>query len=149
MNQPKINLTLYNKDFSISDCLYAYKGTRIRFKKYLILPLIGFVFLSISRLFANSYIVFNSIKVHTLSDGSTYLQYGATKWISQLFDFFSIFTIILFIILLIPRTWIINLKLKTTDKNILLYKTIHKDEAEQIVFDINSIIKEKRQTTYP
>jgi hypothetical protein len=54
-----------------------------------------------------------------------------------------------FVVLLLPRVFCVLLKVEGKEKDILLYKTIHKDKARHIAEEINQLIKNNALTSYP
>jgi hypothetical protein len=63
--------------------------------------------------------------------------------------FIQIFLIVAFIILLIPRINCLFLKIEGIKKDIILYKSIHKDEVALIANEINKRIKENNFSSFP
>jgi len=138
-------IQILGKDYSKECIKYAYTGKKMRYKKYI--KYLGIFFLLVWLI--QVFLVYQFQQVATVIFGIfTTPGYFILRCI-RIIAFIEIFLIIAFIILLIPRISCLFLKIDGIKKDIILYKSIHKDEVALIANEINTKIKENDFSSFP
>jgi len=128
---------------------YSYVGKKMRYKKYL--KYIGIFQLVITGI--SWYVGRQFISLALVSSFELLNQHRVTLdnlvSVLHITAFIQISLIVAFIILLIPRINCLFLKIEGIKKDIILYKSIHKDEVALIANEINKRIKENNFSSFP
>jgi hypothetical protein len=138
--------TIFGKEYKTSLIKYSYTGKAIRFKKLLKYLLIAFII----SWFIRGYLFFQLTNMEeTLPLESLINAYkpliSALKYLE--FAQFALFGAL--IVFLIPKINCLFLKIDGNKKDIILFKSIHRNETELMVSDINSKIKLGAFLSYP
>ena len=138
---------------------YSYVGKKMRYKKYLkYLGIFQLVITGISwyvgQQFISLIVSSPSPALSTTPFSNELLnQHRVTLdnlvSVLRITAFIQISLIVAFIILLIPRINCLFLKIEGIKKDIILYKSIHKDEVALIANEINTKIKENNFLSFP
>jgi len=143
---------ILGKDYPKKNIKYSYVGSKMRYKRLLKYPVIFFLLITLVS-GITAYMVANYFdfaeKQEGLSAISQIHTLNVLVNIANACRFLTIFTIIAFIILLIPRISCLFLKINGIKKDIILYKSIHKDEVALIANEINTKIKENDFSSFP
>ena len=121
----------------------------MRYKSFLKYPIILCGVLIVANAAVGSYIsnqFDNSLKYSL--DNLNDLSNNARTW-ENISAFLLISLIIAFIILLIPRISCLFLKIEGIKKDMILYKSIHKDEIALLANEINAKVRENNFSSYP
>jgi uncharacterized membrane protein YjgN (DUF898 family) len=148
MNATK-TVQILGKDYPQDNIKYSYTGSKIRYKRFLKYPIILFGVEIVANIAFGIYIsnqFDNSLKYSL--DNLNDISNNARTW--ETFSAFLLISLIIaFIILLIPRISCLFLKIDGIKKDIILYKSIHKDEVALIANEINTKIKENNFSSFP
>jgi len=124
---------------------YAYTGKKMRYKKYI--KYLGIFFLLVWLI--QVFLVYQFQQVATVISGIfTTPGYFILRCI-RIIAVIQISLIVAFVIVLIPRINCLFLKIDGIKKDIILYKSIHKDEVALIANEINTKIKESIFSSFP
>ena len=151
-------IQLLGKNYPKDNIKYSYTGSKMRYKRFLKYPIIFFL-LDIVGAIISALVVEHQYgnfikKLDLQGDLDTQLQAISAREnvltnINNILQFLAISSIIAFIILLIPRISCLFLKIDGIKKDIVLYKSIHKDEVALIANEINTKIKENDFSSFP
>jgi len=141
MNKTETSQIL-GKHYPKENIKYSYTGEKIRYKKFLVYPPIIILVLFISKSFVINEIV-------SRYSGSLLDNWENIWFFVRLFDYSIIAVAICFIALFFIKASCVFLKVKNVDKDIVIYKTIHKNEAKLLAEEINEKIKQGNFTSYP
>jgi hypothetical protein len=154
MNTTEI-IQILGKDYPKENIKYSYTGNKMRYKRFIKYPVIFLLLITVvsvltTHIVANQYLAF----AEKQKDLSILLQIDSSMLnvlsnISIAYRFLAISAITAFIILLIPRISCLFLKIDGIKKDIILYKSIHKDEVALIANEINKKIKENNFSSFP
>jgi uncharacterized membrane protein YjgN (DUF898 family) len=148
MNATK-TVQILGKDYPQDNIKYSYTGSKMRYKRFLKYPIILFGVEIVANIAFGIYIsnqFDNSLKYSL--DNLNDISNNARTW--ETFSAFLLISLIIaFIILLIPRIKCLFLKIDGIKKDIVLYKSIHKDEVALIANEINTKIKENNFSSFP
>jgi hypothetical protein len=148
MNATK-TVQILGKDYPQNNIKYSYTGSKMRYKRFLKYPIILFGVEIVANIAFSIYIsnqFDNSLKYSL--DNLNDISNNARTW--ETFSAFLLISLIIaFIILLIPRISCLFLKIDGIKKDIILYKSIHKDEVALIANEINTKIKENNFLSFP
>jgi uncharacterized membrane protein YjgN (DUF898 family) len=148
MNATK-TVQILGKDYPQDNIKYSYTGSKMRYKRFLKYPIILFGVEIVANIAFGIYIsnqFDNSLKYSL--DNLNDISNNARTW--ETFSAFLLISLIIaFIILLIPRISCLFLKIDGIKKDIILYKSIHKDEVALIANEINTKIKENNFLSFP
>lgn len=120
----------------------------MRYKKYI--KYLGVLFLLVWLI--QVYLVQQFFSLASSPASSTTLNNETLKMFTNALNiiaFIEISLIVALVILLIPRINCLFLKIDGTKKDIILYKSIHKDEVALIANEINTRIKERNFSSFP
>lgn len=140
---------ILGKDYPKDNIKYSYTGSKIRYKRFLKYPIILFGVGIIANIAFGIYI---SKQLDVSLKHSFDALYETSNNVITLRNFciISLISLIIaFIILLIPRISCLFLKIDGNKKDIVLYKSIHKDEVALIANEINTRIKENNFSSFP
>ena len=140
---------ILGKNYPKDNIKYSYTGSKIRYKRFLKYPIILFGVGIISNIAFGIYI---SKQLDASLKHSFDALYESSNNVITLRNFciISLISLIIaFIILLIPRISCLFLKIDGNKKDIVLYKSIHKDEVALIANEINTRIKENNFSSFP
>ena len=154
MNAAK-TVQILGKNYLIENIKYSYTGSKVRYKKFLKYPLI--IFLIVLAIYICIYCIISFKDIPYLVDNPHRIKENIDWRIEQLeyngitgfCKLIGIPAVIAFIGLLIPRINCVFLKIDGTEKDITLYKSIHKDEVALIANEINTKIKENNFSSFP
>jgi hypothetical protein len=136
------------KDYPKKNIKYSYTGKKMRYKRYI--KYLGIFFLLVWLI--QMYLVQQFLSLVS-SPASFTTPHNKTleslEIMLHIITFMEIFLIVAFIILLIPRISCLFLKIDGTKKDIILFKSIHKNEVSLIANEINTKIKENNFLTFP
>jgi hypothetical protein len=148
-------IQILGKDYPKKNIKYSYTGSKMQYKRFLKYPAIFFLLIPVvsvltTHIVANQYLAF----AYKQTDASIISQTESSMLnvlsnISVAYRFFAISFIVAFIILLIPRISCLFLKVDGIKKDIILYKSIHKNEVALISNEINTKIKENNFSSFP
>ena len=148
-------IQILGKDYPLEKIKYSYTGNKMRYKRFVKYPVIFLLLLPVVsylsyKICVGQYLVFASKQ----TDLSIISQIDSSidnviSTIRITFRILAISAIIAFIILLIPRISCLFLKIDGIKKDIILYKSIHKDEVALIANEINTKIKENNFSSFP
>ena len=140
---------ILGKDYPKDNIKYSYTGSKMRYKRFLKYPIILFGVEIVANIAFGIYISnqFDNSQKYSL-DNLNDISNNARTW-ENFCAFLLISLIIAFIILLIPRISCLFLKIDGIKKDIILYKSIHKDEVALIANEINIKIKENNFSSFP
>ena len=142
-------IKVLGKDYPKKNIKYSYTGNKMRYKRFLKYPIILFGVEIVANIAFGIYIsnqFDNSLKYSL--DNLNDISNNARTW--ETFSAFLLISLIIaFIILLIPRISCLFLKIDGIKKDIILYKSIHKDEVALIANEINTKIKENNFSSFP
>jgi len=147
MNNIKI-VQILGKDYPKENIKYSYTGKKMRYKKYI--KYLGVLFLLVWLI--QVYLVQQFFSLASSPASSTTLNNETLKMFTNALNiiaFIEISLIVALVILLIPRINCLFLKIDGTKKDIILYKSIHKDEVALIANEINARIKERNFSSFP
>jgi len=147
MNNIKI-VQILGKDYPKENIKYSYTGKKMRYKKYI--KYLGVLFLLVWLI--QVYLVQQFFSLAASPASSTTLNNETLKMFTNALNiiaFIEISLIVALVILLIPRINCLFLKIDGTKKDIILYKSIHKDEVALIANEINARIKERNFSSFP
>jgi hypothetical protein len=134
------------KDYPKKNIKYSYTGKKMRYKRYI--KYLGIFFLLVWLI--QIYLVQQFLSLVSYPALSTYNETSENlASVLRIIAFIEISLIVAFIILLIPRISCLFLKIDGTKKDIVLYKSIHKDEVALIANEINTKIKENNFLSFP
>ena len=137
-----IMIEIFGKEYQKEDILYSYTGKRIRFKKFFMYPPIIIFVLFVLKSFVVG-------EMTSRYSGSLLENWESIMVWVRLFDYSIIFVAICFVCLFFIKTPCVFLKVKNAEKDIVLYKTIHENEAKHLSEEINEKIKQGNFTSYP
>lgn len=140
MNRPE-TVKVFGKDYPTKNIRYSYTGRVLRFKKQLVY-LLGALFFTFIRS------IYLSLQIANLDNVTPQFEISIRTQIENIV-FIQEIMIVAFIVLLIPRTGCVFLKIDGIKKDIILFKSIHKDEIAIISNEINSKIKENTFHSFP
>ena len=123
---------------------YSYTGKTMRYKKYL--KHLGIFFLLV--LLIPVFLIFLIYQSQFLSFSFGLTGYFILKCL-RIIVVIEISLIVAFIILLIPRINCLFLKIDGNKKDIILFKSPHKNEVSLISDELNAKIKEKTFNSFP
>ena len=136
------------KDYPKKNIKYSYTGKKMRYKKYL--KYLGIFFLLVWLI--QIYLVQQFFSLVSSSALST-TPYSETlenfAGVLRIIAFIEISLIVAFIIVLIPRINCLFLKVDGNKKDIILFKSPHKNEVSLISDELNAKIKEKTFNSFP
>jgi len=136
-----VTVKILGNDYPKERIKYSYTGKTIRFKKPLVYLIIAILFLQIRSIYLSLQIA-DWDNVTSQFIASTMAQTRNIQFIQEIM-------IVAFIILLIPRINCVFLKIDGIKKDVVLYKSIHKDEVTLIADEINRKIKENNLSSFP
>ena len=140
---------ILGKDYPKDNIKYSYTGSKMRYKRFLKYPIILFGVEIVANIAFGIYI---SKQLDASLKHSFDALYESSNNVITLRNFciISLISLIIaFIILLIPRISCLFLKIDGNKKDIVLYKSIHKDEVALIANEINTRIKENNFSSFP
>jgi hypothetical protein len=140
---------ILGKNYPKDNIKYSYTGSKMRYKRFLKYPIILFGVGIIANIAFGIYI---SKQLDVSLKHSFDALYESSNNVITLRNFCIISLIslvIAFIMLLIPRISCLFLKIDGNKKDIVLYKSIHKDEVALIANEINTRIKENKFSSFP
>ena len=132
------------KDYPKKNIKYSYTGKKMRYKKYLKYLGIFFLLVWLIQIYLGQQ--FLSLALSTTPYNETLENLAS---VLRIIAFIEISLIVAFIIVLIPRINCLFLKIDGIKKDIILYKSIHKDEVALIANEINTKIKENNFLSFP
>lgn len=147
MNNTSI-VKILGKDYPKESIKYSYTGKKMRYKKYLKYPILCFCIIYAIQLYVGQ----RFLSLAETSAINAIPDYNTEEILATLLraiEGIEISLLIAFIILLIPRINCLFLKIDGTKKDIVLYKSIHKDEVALIANEINIKIKEDNFSSFP
>jgi hypothetical protein len=154
MNATK-TVHILGRDYPKDNIKYSYTGSKMRYKRFIKYPAIFYLLITvvdalIPYIIVNQYLNF----ANKQTDFNIKLQVESSMLnvlsnIKITYTFLAISAVIAFIILLIPRISCLFLKIDGNKKDIVLYKSIHKDEVALIANEINTRIKENNFSSFP
>jgi len=148
-------IQILGKDYPRKNIKYSYAGNKMRYKKLVKYPAIFFLLITIvsvltTHIVANQYLAFASkqtdLSIISQIDSS---MLNVLSNISIAYRFLAISSIAAFIVLLMPRINCLFLRIDGIKKDIILYKSIHRDEVALIANEINTKIKENNFLSFP
>ena len=140
---------ILGKNYPKDNIKYSYTGSKMRYKRFLKYPIILFGVGIIANIAFGIYIS-KQLDV-SLKHSFDALYESSTNVITlRNFCIISLISLVIaFIMLLIPRISCLFLKIDGNKKDIVLYKSIHKDEVALIANEINTRIKENKFSSFP
>ena len=144
-------IKVLGKDYPKKNIKYSYTGKKMRYKKYIKYPAIFFLLITVvsvlsSYIFTYQYLAFSNkqtdLSIISQIDSS---MLNILSNISIAYRFLAISAVIAFIILLIPRINCLFLKIDGNKKDIVLFKSPHKNEVFLISDELNAKINENAQ----
>jgi len=148
-------IQIIGNNYPKSNIKYAYTGNKVRYKRFLKYPAILLVIITIiswliSTICIRQYLSYMDkqpdliVRTQLMSSMSNVLQN-----ISIAYRFLAISTIVAFFILLIPRIYCLFLKITGNKKDIILLKSIHKNEVAIVANEINDKIRNNTFSSFP
>ena len=137
-------IKVLGKDYLKKNIKYSYTGKIMRYKKYIKYPGIFFLLVWLIQIYLGQQ--FLSLALSTTPYNETLENLAS---VLRIIAFIEISLIVAFIIVLIPRINCLFLKIDGIKKDIILYKSIHKDEVALIANEINTKIKENNFLSFP
>lgn len=154
MNNTEL-IQILGKDYPKESIKYSYTGNKMKYKRFIKYPLLFMLIVYVSCIIINHFIEqkYNGLISNSTSFNDT-LQYESSMLnilsnISHIFIFLAISSIIALVVLLIPRTNCLFLKISGNKKDIVLFKSSYKDEVSLLSNEINSKIKENTFHSFP
>jgi hypothetical protein len=140
------------KDYPKKNIKYSYTGKKMRYKKHI--KYLGIFFLLVWLIGVYLSQQFRSLLLslalsHTLSTSPHNETLENLEIMLHIIRFIEISLIVAFIILLIPRINCLFLKIDGNKKDIILFKSPHKNEVSLISDELNAKIKEKTFNSFP
>jgi hypothetical protein len=154
MNATK-TVQILGKDYPQDNIKYSYTGTKMKYKSFLKYPVISFLLINVVyaltfHIIKNQYFVFLSKQTDFSIRGEIILSMiNVLNAITITFYSLLVSAVVAFIILLKPKINCLFLRIDGTKKDIVLYKSIHKDEVALIANEINTKIKENNFSSFP
>jgi hypothetical protein len=134
------SVVIHGKEYSANNLKYVYTENKFSIRKFLIYPITSIIICFI--LAHGTYFLFQTL----------YSGMPSGDWLlnlSTLFSQLTIFSLVSFIpCLFFSKIFCVFLKVVGCSKDILLYKTIHRDEARRVSGEINESIKAGTFTLY-
>ena len=141
-------IKVLGKNYLKKNIKYSYTGEIMRYKKYIKYPGIFFLLVWLIQIYlGQQFLSLVSSPALSTTPYNETLENLAS--VLQIITFIEISLIVAFIILLIPRISCLFLKIDGTKKDIILFKSIHKNEVSLIANEINTKIKENNFLSFP
>ena len=136
------------KDYPKKNIKYSYTGKKMRYKKYLKYLGIFFLLVWLIQIYlGQQFLSLVSSSALSTTPYNETLENLAS--VLRIIAFIEISLIVAFIIVLIPRINCLFLKVDGNKKDIILFKSPHKNEVSLISDELNAKIKEKTFNSFP